>query len=630
MKIRDDLGHIVKESFRLAIEQETGDVKLDPASSTMSFVGSKIQLIGNPGRSTILTLQTMFPRENYIKLEVKLADCPPGFMLNDSECVCNVDAYVGLYKCNKFQSSLIPGYWAGLIDTPSGPTLATSVHPFYMDNEHKLEVDLPQTNTKAQLNTAVCGTTRNGIACGRCQDNFTVHFNSPDFLCKPVEPAGCKFGWLFYIITELLPITLVFITILIINISFTSGAVNGFILFSQLLLSLDIDASGIADTKKHTVKHATQGYRVLYGFFNLDFFNTESLSFCLWRDASALDMLAIKYITILYTLLLIAVVTLTMNKCGGRWLGKYCRITTIKSSVIHGITTFLVICYAQCVRVSLGLITPLYLHMEKNSKYRPHLRVWFNGELLYFSKEHLPYALPAIVCLLTIGLFPPALLLTYPLLNKVLAIIGLEDKEVVNVISQKLPMSSLKPLLDSLQGSFKDNLRFFSGLYFLYRWMIPLVYIFAKDFSIYYTTVGGLLTSILMLHAFCQPHIKRAHNITDILLIADLVFIASLSFFNYHHKSNNQRIQYSVLLVLSAIVQLGLIYLPLIVMGVCLLVTFCKIVAKQGSKSHSSAVVLVSKRARVLRDLLRSINSQNENTDTNDEELPYRLIEDNW
>ena len=115
------------------------------------------------------------------------------------------------------------------------------------------------------------------------------------------------------------------------------------------------------------------------------------------------------------------------------------------------------ICYTQCIKVSLGLLIPLHIHVEYKSQFRPPLRVWFNGELMYFHKEHLPYALPALFCLLTIGLVPPALLLTYPLLNKVLAIIGLENQRVINVISQRLPMSSLKPLLDSFQGCFKET-----------------------------------------------------------------------------------------------------------------------------------------------------------------------------
>ena len=72
-----------------------------------------------------------------------------------------------------------------------------------------------------------------------------MHFHSPGFLYKLAEPVGSKLGWFFYLLSELVPVTAVFITVLVLNISFTSGTVNDFILFSQLLGTLDIDASGI-------------------------------------------------------------------------------------------------------------------------------------------------------------------------------------------------------------------------------------------------------------------------------------------------------------------------------------------------------------------------------------------------
>ena len=256
-----------------------------------------------------------------------------------------------------------------------------------------------------------------------CQDNYTVHFHSPSLLCihKSVEPVGYRMGWLFYLLSELVPVTFVFISVLVLNISFTSGAINGFILFSQLLGSLDLDASGIITLPtsiKDSISSWKQVHRVLYGFLN---FNLDDLSFCLWKGASALDMLAFKYVTILYTVVLIVAVIWFINKCGGKCCGKCCRITTIRMPVVHGISTFLVICYAQCVKVSLGLLTPVYLYAEINSNYKPSTQVWLNGEIVYFSKNNLPYAIPALLSLLAIGVLPPALLLMYPAVNKIIA-----------------------------------------------------------------------------------------------------------------------------------------------------------------------------------------------------------------
>ena len=587
VKLFDDLLHEVNTSFRVAISRNVMNIQLDPAFAL--FVRDQIQLNGKSNQAARLSFNILPPRESYISLKVKLVDCPPGFTLSaSSECVCNVDAYVGLFKCNldKFYSHLLHGYWAGRIDTPDGnePKLATSPCPFCDYSKSMVDmtdvgIALPQNYSK--LNKAVCGETRTGIVCGMCQDNYTVHFHSPSLLCKSVEPVGCRMGWLFYLLSELVPVTFVFISVLVLNISFTSGAINGFILFSQLLGSLDLDASGIIilpKSIKDSISSWKQVHKVLYGFLNLNFFNLDNLSFCLWKGASALDMLAFKYVTILFTLVLIVAVIWFINKCGGKCCGKCCRITTIRMSVVHGISTFLVICYAQCVKVSLGLLTPVYLYAEINSNYKPSTRVWLNGEIVYFSKEHLRYAIPALLSLLTIGVLPPALLLMYPAVNKIIAFFSCEKVNTVNTIFQKVLaifISNLKPLLDSFQGCFKDNLRFFAGLYFLYRWIIQLIFMTTISHGAYFTTVGVALIIILTLHTLCQPYVKKAHNIIDTLLFTNLVLINFLSFFNYHSNHYKRGVEHNAT-TLPAMVQMILIYMPLIVLGIYLMVISCK------------------------------------------------------
>ena len=637
--ITDDLGHRVKASFRVSMNKHNeGGIMLESTWSTSAYIGEKIQLQGVPNQNTSLYLHTVSPRPNYIMLNITLLECPPGFTFNNdsSKCVCDASSYVSIIRCDldTFHSHLLPGFWIGLVKTLNKSELVTCRCPFcdygkrIVSNisDSKFEVILLQNYS--DLNKAVCGDRRTGIVCGKCRDGYTVHFHSPDFVCKPAEPIGCKMGWLFYILSELVPVTVVFITVLVLNISFTSGAVNGFILFSQLLDMFNIDASGIIsypESVRNTIKGWIQRYRFIYGFFNLDFFNSESISFCLWKGASALDMLALKYVTILYTLLLIVSVIWIMNKCGGKCCGKFCRITTIRTSVVHGISTFLVICYAQCVKVSLYLLIPIWL---ERSGFKPRARVWLNSELLYFSKEHLPYALPAIFCLLTIGLLPPAMLLTYPLGNKVMMFLGCEDIKFVNLLSQKLSISrNLKPLLDSIQGCFKDNLRFFTGLYFLYRWIIPFVHVTADGFGIYYCTLSGVLLLILVLHTICQPYIQRAHNIIDTLLFSNLILINLLSFFNYYTQWRILRT--SGISVSPVIIQLVLIYLPLIVMGGYILVMFLKKIAqlRYCVLLDRITAIFAETRANTLRELIKSLSTLDKDPST-EEYIHDRLMDE--
>ena len=566
----DDFSHKVKTSFKVTIQNHNhSNITLDPALS--SYIGDKIKLTGRPKATAALLLHYTSSRRSYIDLPVELQECPPGFKISDIECkcICNTDAHVGLFKCNMnaFHAHILPGYWAGYLETPDGLELVTSAC-HYCDYNHTLlnrstsKVVLPRNRNSSVMNDVICGKTRTGVACARCRDGYTVHYHSPGYRCKPAKPVACKLGWLLYILSELLPVTAFFVTVLLLNIQFTSGNFNSFVFFSQLLITLYTDDSHIISSHLK----ALRSYRLIYGLFNLDFFNSENLSFCLWTDATAIDILAFKYVTIIYALLLIAAVICFMNRYGGRFCGKCSQVTIIKTSVVHGITTFLIICYTQCVNVSLNLLDPVHLHSEDGSDFKPPPRVWLNGDIVYFSDHHLPYALPAIFTLVTIGMSAPTLLITFPLLNKILGYLGLEESKFINSIFQRLRINSLKPLLDSFQGCFKDNFRFFAGLYFLYKWIILVIGITTSDIGSYYCAISSTFLVILSVHVICQPYKTRAHNTVDLLLIIDLLLINALSFFHYHQRNYQLNLKHNlttVTVTLALVTQTVLIYLPI-------------------------------------------------------------------
>ena len=629
--LTDELGKVVNATLRVAV---TGSEYVQLISSTFQYIGSEIQLRGKPDHRAKLFMHAgdvLSAKQRFIELDVVLLHCPPGFQLNENfVCVCNIDAYIGFYKCdaNKFQSYLHPGYWAGVLKKGTEEEeLVTATCPYCDHNiqlngsHYEFGVALPKNNLN--LDEIVCGEKRTGVICGKCREGYTLHFHSPGYLCKPAEPDACKFGWLFYILSELVPVTVFFSAVMIFNISFTSGAVNGFILFSQLLDTWSIQAHGIIVLPESMIDNWIQGYQIIYGFFNINFFTSESLSFCLWKDASALDVLSVKYITILYSMLLILAVIWIMNNCGSNWPCKYCRITTVRTSVIHGISTFLVMCYAQCIKVSLFLLTPAYIFPEENSKFYPPPRVWLNGEVVYFSKEHLPYALPAMFCLLVVG-FLPVLILSYPLLNQVITFLGCENLKIIKLVSRSIPTSKFKPLLDSIQGCFKDNMRFFAGLYFLYRWAILLIHMRAENFSFYYVAVGCFLLFILTMHTICQPYIKRAHNIIDALLIANLVLVNFLSYYNY--QRSQARMTDLKATVSPSVIQLILIYIPLVVMGAYVLLKLC-VKCDWKSLVIRASSILIPTRARGLRQIVQNFSSNDEDSDTNWEEFIHdRLL----
>ena len=98
--------------------------------------------------------------------------------------------------------------------------------------------------------------------------------------------------------------------------------------------------------------------------FNLDFFKYEDkLTSCLSDDATVIDVLAFKYLTTAFVLVVLGILVLCFRspcwrKCETIWEGTQRPFHPQRNNswVIHRISTFFVISYAQCVKVSFKIL----------------------------------------------------------------------------------------------------------------------------------------------------------------------------------------------------------------------------------------------------------------------------------
>ena len=310
----------------------------------------------------------------------------------------------------------------------------------------------------------------------------------------------------------------------------------------------------------------TSIHRFVYRTLNFDFFSLEALSFCFWSGATSLDMMAMKYVTVLYAIALLVFLIIFMNTWKCKRALSCWKPSTIRGSAINGLTAFIVICYSQCARVSFQILSPAYLYGVNYTRMRPV--AFRRGEYEMFSLPHLRYALPALAVLLIMSLIP-ILLILYPLIYKVLALCKLNESKFARVITRIFPI----PLLDLFQSSFKDNCRFFAGFYFLYRLIALAAYAYSSTLIIFYTLVELQLILVLALHSAVQPYKQRWHNVIDSLIFANLAIINGFTLFNYFKvingssKDGKQEVAVTAVISLQAV----LVYLPLVVVVVFLL-----------------------------------------------------------
>ena len=595
ISVIDALNNSVN-SFLRSYLKPINNLRLAIDSAYDYIADNTLLIYGSPGAVGTIHLENVGYHTVDLSFRIHLIQCPPGYILFTSrtehvidQCICawSTDTpYRGFLKCNHthFQAYVLHGIWAGYSgENESEDTLFTAYCPlnFCSYNESKdpsYFYLLPAEPNKTKLSKYICSKYRTDWLCGSCIDGYSVYFHSPNYECGP--DTKCEVGAFLYLLSEILPLTILYTTIMVFRIQFTSGGLTGFIFYAQVIdaLLLDVVGTSIATSKwSLTLKGV---FLFVYRIFNLNFFAFNSLSFCLWKGATTLDIVAFKYATIAFALILVVATYVVMNTCNVYRCHKCSKVYThlsVQTSFIHGISTFLVMYFAQCVQISFLLLTPGHIYGKGGEIFES--RLLYHGDTTLFSIQHALYATPAFICIVLLVILPTILLLWYPLGPRLFNFCGLGDSAFCNKV---IPLHKLKPFFDSFQSCFKDDFRFFSGLYFSYRLLTIAAYSFSIGLTQFYILVEVLFVAMLMSHALAQPYKKRWHNVIDTLVFSNLTFINALSIFVYTKSPEKH---YKEMITAAIHIQIFLISLPLVVISL-LLVFYLVLKIKQSVVAH--------------------------------------------
>ena len=501
--------------------------------------------------------------------------CPPGLVFDEMQYKCACPAlsregttwHTGITYCENNNAHINIGYWAGYTNVSEQTEFVTGVCPTELCgyggiSQSQGQYQLPLDSNKLSEN--VCSRNRTGTLCGKCLEGQSTYYHSPTYKCGNAI-HGCSYGILLYVFSELLPVTVLFLTILLFNINLTSGALYSFVFFAQMLDSLFIDAFAtihIDDTR--ALRIVLSLLKGIYGLFNLNILSNDSFSFCIIAEASVMHIFMFKFVTFTFSLLLIFAVIFVLKvnslyscvrffrKCGRR---------DIRGSVISGLSAFLVLCYSQCTGVSAKMLQTSWLHGKNGTIVNTVLL--YNGELRPLEGVHVWFALPAIVCSIIV-ILPPIVILSLELPLVALCNLSVFDHTAFQYCVLKCRLK-LKPFLDVFQGCFKNSCRYFAGLYFLYRAMVPLIQITAKSGIESYVINNIVLMIILLIHSLVHPYQKKWHNQLDNLILTNLIIINSFTIFNYYTYITRTSDSINVRTVMW--VQIILMALPLVFIG---------------------------------------------------------------
>ncbi len=340
---------------------------------------------------------------------------------------------------------------------------------------------LPRNLT--DLNAQMCGgLNRTGTLCSECVDGMYMRAYSYDMSC-----TTCSGGWiniLKYILVAFVPLTILYLVVLLFSINIPSSKLQGIVLVSQMATSPMLIRVFVIDLKLQKSKfmyRVLQVFGTVFGIWNLDFFRLLDLDICF--KTSPLLVLSLDFLVALYPFGLILLTHLAMLlhnynftlvralcKRPYNLITKCCRKSwDLKTSTIDAFVTFMLLSYVKIYNVCLDILVPVMIY----SKYHKNrYGLYMNASLNYFSPHHLWYAIPSIMIGLLFIICPVIILLLYPYscFQRCLSILPYRWQILFHVI------------VDSVQGCYKNgtepgtrDCRWFSAIPFAIRFVFSAV-----------------------------------------------------------------------------------------------------------------------------------------------------------
>ena len=458
--------------------------------------------------------------------------CPPGFVPQGNSCVC-ADWPREMVICDEFKktASIRFGYCMTYDNDSQEVRIGECPQALYRKRYHKFYYPLPEE--LSNLTEYTCGEFNSeGLLCGQCKDGFSAPPLGYRLHFKCVSCNSTTYGWLKYFATTLLPNTIILIVIVIFSISIVSGPLNVFLFFGQITTSY----YGTF-TRQHVLKaqgnitYSLTVSKMMNSFYELcnSYFIPDLIpNFCLTKHLTGLQTCALYYMSAAYPLVLVMVlyVCIELHDRNFRpfvWCWNpfhkyfvYCRRKlSPKTSIIDAFATFILLSYVKFLSVSHYLLKFAKLYRGDGEKLHSTV-MYYDGNIKYFHKQHLPYAIPAIVIPTLLAILPIILLL-YPTraFQKCLTRCGVNSQ-------------ALRTFVEIFHGCFKDgtngtrDCRYFAGLYFILRIIVFLVKM-TGWVGIFLSVFFYLFIAVLF--AFVQPYKKHLNNVVDPVIFTILAAI---------------------------------------------------------------------------------------------------------
>lgn len=460
----------------------------------------------------------------------KDSECPPWAYCRNSSCACTDHGHhktmcdrntlvLSVLKCNCVTYDNATGHvFAGLC--------IENCENHYESQYHPLPFDVNEINyimCKKKWN-------RTGRLCGKCFSGHSPLVYSFDMKCVVCE-EGNKNIWK-YISVAFGPLTVFYFFVLFFKIKATSSHLHGYICFSQALsMPAFLRVALISEQNNQTYKLILKIFGAMYSIWNLDILKGIYPEICL--DVSPLTALAIDYTLAVYPIVLtvLSYVLIELHDRNNRvivfiWRPFRCvfllfrRNWDTRTTVLDAYATFFLLSFLKVLSVSFDLLVPIRVINLQNGK-SSHV-LYYDGTIDYFGRDHLPYAILAILFGLIFAVLPTAFLILYPFrwFQRALSCLGIR-------------MDLLQAIMDSFQGCYKDgtepgtrDCRQFAATNLTAGFILFSLFAMTLN-SVYFPLASAALSIIVIVIIIVQPYKNNMANFNKV----DTIFLGCLALF---------------------------------------------------------------------------------------------------
>ncbi len=426
-------------------------------------------------------------------LNVTLTMCPLGYTFIHKICKKTTNNSAVIYDETTGAVCIRNKYWYGRLHSDNSTvfTVAPCDHVYCGTNGEPCIID-GYVNTHHRLPATQdqqCNSMYGGVLCRSCKENAVFTFGAS----KCIFLSECRQHWHPYTVVATAVVCQIILALLIIVLVPTSKTGVGYLYGPMFFLA--VCKLQFISLDLYTVKPVEIILSLYHSILFLDLDVFGKLPWCFFPGLNQTLNYSLRFFgpLIAFGVLIVVAVTARSTYC-------YRKTSRFFRSPVQSMCLLMILSFWSVSNTSIEILQPILVSNQWRFAIQPEYK---------YLKNKYSIGLWCVSVILLLAIYVPFIILLF----------------FSQCLRKRMNLFRIQPLLDAFQSSYKDNCQWYSGVYLL-SWVVLNINVTQYEFIFI-----SILATICLLHFLVQPHKGRFMNITDTILLIDLLLLSSLSIF---------------------------------------------------------------------------------------------------